>query len=168
MRYSCPAGMRPVCGFISAQGSAIGYRGFLRAGKPVGAICDGVLLAARSSLHPGKSVLHGKKTTALTKQMELIAWRLTRLLSRRLSIEPIRQQSRTRFDRCWRGPKTSSEGRCRYAVIRRRGLAWDSQYATEITYRRGGRETPIASPPNSPRCRKLRASPAPTPLPCSA
>ena len=34
--------------------------------------------AARSSHHPGKSVLYGKKTTALTKQMELIAWRLTR------------------------------------------------------------------------------------------
>jgi protease I len=47
--------------------------------KPVGAICHGVLLAARSSIHPGKSVLYGKKTTALTKQMELIAWRLTRL-----------------------------------------------------------------------------------------
>jgi protease I len=46
--------------------------------KPVGAICHGVLLAARSWLHPGKSVLYGKKTTALTKQMELIAWRLTR------------------------------------------------------------------------------------------
>jgi protease I len=46
--------------------------------RPVGAICHGVLLAARSSLHPGKSVLCGKKTTALTKQMELIAWRLTR------------------------------------------------------------------------------------------
>ena len=46
--------------------------------KPVGAICHGVLLAARSSLNPGKSVLYGKKTTALTKQMELIAWRLTR------------------------------------------------------------------------------------------
>jgi protease I len=52
---------------------------FFAQGKPVGAICHGVLLAARSSLHPGKSVLHGKKTTALTKQMELIAWRLTRL-----------------------------------------------------------------------------------------
>ena len=46
--------------------------------KPVGAICHGVLLAARSSLHPGKSVLYGKRTTALTKQMELIAWKLTR------------------------------------------------------------------------------------------
>jgi protease I len=45
--------------------------------RPVGAICHGVLLAARSSLHSGKSVRYGKKTTALTKQMELIAWRLT-------------------------------------------------------------------------------------------
>jgi protease I len=39
--------------------------------KPVGAICHGVLLAARSSFRPGKSVLYGKKTTALTKQMSL-------------------------------------------------------------------------------------------------
>jgi hypothetical protein len=36
-------------------------------------------LAARSSFDPAESVLYGKKTTALTKQMELIAWRLTRL-----------------------------------------------------------------------------------------
>ena len=50
--------------------------------KPVGAICHGVLLAARSSIHPGKSVLYGKKTIALSKQMELIAWRLTKSLSR--------------------------------------------------------------------------------------
>jgi putative intracellular protease/amidase len=47
--------------------------------KPVGAICHGVLLAARSSFPQGKSVLYGKKTTALTKQMELAAWMLTRL-----------------------------------------------------------------------------------------
>src|SRR6516225_6458839 len=46
--------------------------------KPVGAICHGVLLAPRSSLHPGRSVLYGKKTTALTKQMDLLAWGLTR------------------------------------------------------------------------------------------
>jgi putative intracellular protease/amidase len=39
--------------------------------KPVGAICHGVLLAARSSLHPGKSVLYGKKTTALTNRWNL-------------------------------------------------------------------------------------------------
>jgi hypothetical protein len=50
--------------------------------------CHGVLLAARSSLHSGKSVLYGKKTTALTKRMELIAWRLTRLGTYRLEADP--------------------------------------------------------------------------------
>jgi hypothetical protein len=62
------------------QGRAAAAVGdFFARNKPVGAICHGVLLAARSSFRPGKSVLYGKKTTALTKQMELIAWRLTRL-----------------------------------------------------------------------------------------
>ena len=79
-------------GLILTGGHAPGMRVYLGSGvlqsavgdffarkKPVGAICHGVLLAARSSFHPGKSVLYGKRTTALTKQMELIAWRLTRL-----------------------------------------------------------------------------------------
>lgn len=47
--------------------------------KPVGAICHGVLLAARSRAAHGRSVLFGRKTTALTKQMELSAWALTAL-----------------------------------------------------------------------------------------
>jgi len=44
------------------------------------AICHGVLLAARS-VDPatGRSVLYGRKTTALTWSMERLAWRLTRL-----------------------------------------------------------------------------------------
>jgi protease I len=46
-------------------------------GIPVGAICHGVVLAARSRRADGRSVLHGRKTTALTKQMELTAWSLT-------------------------------------------------------------------------------------------
>jgi len=50
-----------------------------REGKPVGAICHGVLLAARSKSADGRSVLFGKKTTALTKQQELSAWALTYL-----------------------------------------------------------------------------------------
>ncbi|HYA59901.1 MAG TPA: type 1 glutamine amidotransferase domain-containing protein [Burkholderiaceae bacterium] len=50
-----------------------------REGKPVAAICHGVLLAARSRLADGRSVLFGKKTTALTKQQELSAWALTYL-----------------------------------------------------------------------------------------
>jgi protease I len=44
---------------------------------PVGAICHGVVLAARSRAADGRSVLQGKKTTALTKPMELSAWSLT-------------------------------------------------------------------------------------------
>jgi protease I len=47
--------------------------------QPIGAICHGVLLAARSSRGDGRSVLYGKRTTALTKLMELTAWMLTRL-----------------------------------------------------------------------------------------
>lgn len=45
---------------------------------PVGAICHGVVLAARSRDADGRSVLYGRKTTALTKLMELTAWSLTR------------------------------------------------------------------------------------------
>ncbi len=46
----------------------------------VGAICHGVLLAARS-VDPGTghSVLYGHKTTSLTWAMERLAWRLTRI-----------------------------------------------------------------------------------------
>lgn len=49
------------------------------ANKPVGAICHGVLLAARSRRADGRSVLHGRRTTALTRQMEMTAWALTGL-----------------------------------------------------------------------------------------
>jgi len=50
---------------------------FFHQAKPVGAICHGVLVAARSCASPGRSVLFGKKTTALLKRMELGAWALT-------------------------------------------------------------------------------------------
>jgi putative intracellular protease/amidase len=47
---------------------------FFEADKPVAAICHGVLLAARStSKETGKSVLYGRKTTALTWAMESAA-----------------------------------------------------------------------------------------------
>ena len=48
--------------------------------KPVGAICHGVVLAARS-IDPvsNKSVLHEYKTTSLLKSQELLAHNLTRL-----------------------------------------------------------------------------------------
>jgi len=49
-------------------------------GVIVAAICHGVLLAARS-VDPGtgRSVLYGRKTTALTWAMERLAWQLTRV-----------------------------------------------------------------------------------------
>ena len=48
--------------------------------KPVGAICHGVVLAARS-INPEskKSVLYDYKTTSLLKSQELLAYNLTRL-----------------------------------------------------------------------------------------
>ena len=52
---------------------------FFDADKPVAAICHGVVLAARSiSPRTGKSVLHGRRTTALTWALERAAWRLAR------------------------------------------------------------------------------------------
>lgn len=47
--------------------------------KPVAAICHGVLLAARSKDADGRSVLHGRRTTALTWALEKSAWSLTRV-----------------------------------------------------------------------------------------
>jgi putative intracellular protease/amidase len=46
---------------------------FFRANRPVAAICHGVLLAARSLRADGKSVLFGRKTTALTWKQERTA-----------------------------------------------------------------------------------------------
>jgi putative intracellular protease/amidase len=47
---------------------------------PVGAVCHGVLLLARS-IDPatGRSLLYGRKTTALTAALELGGWAITRL-----------------------------------------------------------------------------------------
>ena len=50
---------------------------FFRVEKPVGAICHGVLLAARSRYPNKSSVLFGRKTTALLASQELFAWALT-------------------------------------------------------------------------------------------
>lgn len=46
---------------------------FFEQKKPVGAICHGVVLAARSRQAPGKSVLFGRKTTALLASQEMMA-----------------------------------------------------------------------------------------------
>jgi putative intracellular protease/amidase len=54
---------------------------FFDAGKPVAAICHGVLLAARStSSRTGRSVLHGYRTTALTWALERSAWSVGRVV----------------------------------------------------------------------------------------
>jgi len=53
---------------------------FFEAKKPVGAICHGVVLAARSkNKETSKSVLYNYKTTALLKTQEKLAYNLTRL-----------------------------------------------------------------------------------------
>jgi protease I len=66
-------GMRP---YLESATLKLTISSFFARQKPVGAICHGVLLAARSR-DGGKSVLHGRKTTALTRRMELSAWALT-------------------------------------------------------------------------------------------
>lgn len=51
--------------------------------KPVAAVCHGVLLAARSiAPDTGRSVLHGRKTTALTWKLENSAWTTSRYWAR--------------------------------------------------------------------------------------
>lgn len=56
---------------------------FFDSGKPVAAICHGVVLAARSiSPKTGKSVLYGRKTTALTWKMENTATMLMKFAGR--------------------------------------------------------------------------------------
>lgn len=52
---------------------------FFAANKPMAAICHGVVLAARSRGVDGRSVLHGRRTTALTWALEKSAWSLTRI-----------------------------------------------------------------------------------------
>jgi putative intracellular protease/amidase len=52
---------------------------FFAGDKPVAAVCHGVLLAARSNdPNTGRSVLYGRRTTALTWQLERRAWSVAR------------------------------------------------------------------------------------------
>tara|TARA_R110002096_G_scaffold433887_5_gene653890 strand:- start:1953 stop:2681 length:729 start_codon:yes stop_codon:yes gene_type:complete len=51
---------------------------FFASNKVVAAICHGVVAAARSKREDGNSVLFGRRTTALTEDMELFAWRATK------------------------------------------------------------------------------------------
>ena len=52
---------------------------FFAADRPVAAICHGVLLAARSKGVGGRSVLHGRRTTALTWRLEKAADGIARI-----------------------------------------------------------------------------------------
>ncbi len=53
--------------------------GFFEAQKPVGAICHGVIPVCRAvDAKSGKSLLYGRKTTALLKRQEMLAYNLTR------------------------------------------------------------------------------------------
>ena len=55
---------------------------FFERDRPVAAICHGTVLAARSRVTRegagDRSVLYGRRTTGLTRQLEMLAWRLTR------------------------------------------------------------------------------------------
>ncbi len=52
----------------------------LLSGRPVGAICHGVLVASRArDPATGRSILYGRKTTALTRAQEMSAWAMTGL-----------------------------------------------------------------------------------------
>ena len=56
---------------------------FFDSGKPVAAICHGVVLAARSpSARTGRSALWGRRTTALTWDLERAAYSTMRLIGR--------------------------------------------------------------------------------------
>src|SRR6202044_3398595 len=69
-------GMRPYLESPVLQRSVVE---FFSQGKPVGAVCHGVLVAARSPAPtPGASVLGGRRTTALTWQLERKAWAVAR------------------------------------------------------------------------------------------
>ncbi len=88
------ASLEEVDGLLLAGGHrARGMRSYLESARlqelaleafardlPVAAICHGVLLLARSTdPATGRSVLHGRKTTALTWQLERTAWMLARV-----------------------------------------------------------------------------------------
>lgn len=73
-------GMRQYLGSAELQAFIAGFWG---TGKPVGAICHGVLVLARSKDADGVSVLAGRRTTCLPKFMErggyfLTFWKLGR------------------------------------------------------------------------------------------
>ena len=67
-------GMRQYLGSAAVQGIA---RALWDSGRPVAAICHGVVVLARTRDAEGRSVLDGRRTTCLPKYMERIAYYLT-------------------------------------------------------------------------------------------
>jgi len=120
--------------------------------RPVGAICHGVLLAARSRAADGKSVLFGRKTTALTKIMELTAWALTCLSSVTIT-EPIPSPLRTKSGGRLQHRSISSAVRSSASSATRRTI-WRraSRCETEIIFRRAGRAIRTGLPMSLQRC----------------
>lgn len=70
-------GMKPYLESPELQRLVVAH---MQADKLVGAICHGVLIPARArDPQTGRSVLYGRKTTALTNAQELSAWLMTGL-----------------------------------------------------------------------------------------
>ena len=146
---------------------------FFAAGSPVAAICHGVLLAARSFAAHDRSVLYGRRTTALTWAFERKAAQVGRIVRfwdphyyRTYQDEPGKPKAICRCNRRsrarWRGRKTFSTFHRMLPTIAARRAAWCatrstttarlSLCATAIMYRRAGRATRIPSPRSSRRC----------------
>lgn len=68
-------GMRP---YLESAELARFVATFAATGRPLAAICHGVIVAARAKTADGTSVLHGHRTTALLRRQERLAWQLTR------------------------------------------------------------------------------------------
>jgi putative intracellular protease/amidase len=105
-------GMRQYLGSKVLQAKVATFWGL---GRPVGAICHGVLVLARSAdPYTGKSVLFGRRTTCLTKQLErtaywLTAWKLGRYY--RTYPEYVEDEVRAALrsgDQLQRGPRVGS------------------------------------------------------------
>lgn len=70
-------GMKP---YLESEHVQTLVANYMVADKPVAAICHGVLIPARARApNTGRSVLWGRKTTALTRAQELSAYNMTRL-----------------------------------------------------------------------------------------
>ena len=130
---------------------------FWRLNRPVGAICHGVLVLARTrDPATGRSVLASRRTTCLPKYMErsaylATAWRLGRYYR---TIPPT---SRTRCGPRWRTRTASSSAgrsRCPRAAPPP-ATARPSSSTTATTYRPAGQVTRTCSAARSATCSKL-------------